>query len=399
MDTSTHQRWFGGLLFRPLPSAVESLHTQRLLLLYFGVLGSSIGGCDWVRDSISTQQSKVVAALRACYDAEVGGFYAEPQEHYVGVVTVVMTHCAIHALWSMGQLTHAAQSWLDISSVRSFVLSCLVTEAPHCASGGEDHRGAFAAFPQSKEVDVRFTYSALMTLFMLQHTDEVPAHLASIGSVIAEDDLQLDGTVRRLVQSFLVRCWSPCEGGFSGVPGGEAHGGMTYCSVSSLALLGWWAKGSSTVRSIRRRALRWCVQRHGCGPVANEEAVEDEWDHWDRVGRGQGFQGRPNKTHDTCYTFWVGAACSILEAAELVDASPALGPEGGAPVMSLLDDERLAEFAVSCAGVAGGFGRDGPDADPVHSALGFAGLSCRVGVAGRRLHPVFSTIVSVGLGD
>lgn len=32
-----------------------------------------------------------------------------------------------------------------------------------------------------------------------------------------------------------------------------------------------------------------------------------------------GFQGRPNKPVDTCYSFWVGAALKILEAFDFAD--------------------------------------------------------------------------------
>ncbi|CUG87422.1 Hypothetical protein, putative [Bodo saltans] len=219
-----------------------------------------------------------------------------------------------------------------------------------------------------------------MILLMLQHPN------GGSSAVPCDDyELTLDSDVRAPVQDFVLRCWSQHEGGFGGLPRSEAHGGMTYCSVASLALLGWWRHNTAQVRSMRRRAIHWCVQRHGCGPVANEETVDDELDHWERVGDGQGFQGRPNKTHDTCYTFWIGCALRILEASEF----------GMKEDSSLLNDERLSEFVLSCEGPLGGFGRDGQDSDPLHSALGFAGLSCRRGVLGRKLHPVYSTIAQV----
>ncbi|CUG87421.1 Hypothetical protein, putative [Bodo saltans] len=137
--------------------------------MYFGVLGSRIGGSAWASDAHSPQNTLIAHALRACYDVGVGGFYAEPIEQYVGTVTLTMTHCALHILWITGQLEAALNDWLQPSSIHSFVLSCLVRTKGSEENNNSDEGvvGAFAAFAGSSEVDVRFTYSALMILLML----------------------------------------------------------------------------------------------------------------------------------------------------------------------------------------------------------------------------------------
>lgn len=57
-------------------------------------------------------------------------------------------------------------------------------------------------------------------------------------------------------------------------------GGTTYCAVSALTLLGGVDEAGET--------LRWLVQR--------------------QIG---GFQGRPGKLEDVCYSFWCGGALAV----------------------------------------------------------------------------------------
>lgn len=40
---------------------------------------------------------------------------------------------------------------------------------------------------------------------------------------------------------------------------------------------------------------------------------------WCLLKQYNGFQGRPNKDTDTCYSFWVGAALKLLDAYDLVN--------------------------------------------------------------------------------
>jgi geranylgeranyl transferase type-1 subunit beta len=78
------------------------------------------------------------------------------------------------------------------------------------------------------------------------------------------------------------------------------------------------------------------------------------------VNRQQtGFNGRPNKLVDACYSFWVGSTLALLGATELVDR------------------RALRAFLLLCESTTtGGFGKD-PEAhpDPLHSYMSLAGLS------------------------
>ena len=86
-----------------------------------------------------------------------------------------------------------------------------------------------------------------------------------------------------------------------------------------------------------------------------------------------GFNGRPNKDVDTCYSFWVGATLELLGCKDYINWT------------------YVREFVMSTEGsVTGGFGKS-PDAhpDPMHSYLGLCGLS----IGGEAdLIPLFSAL-------
>ncbi|UKJ90660.1 farnesyl-protein transferase beta subunit [Theileria orientalis] len=75
------------------------------------------------------------------------------------------------------------------------------------------------------------------------------------------------------------------EGGIAAEPGLEAHAGYTYCGVSCLVLLGQLHR--LNLNKLHCWALR-------------------------RVTSQFGFQGRPHKLVDSCYSFWIGAVLHII---------------------------------------------------------------------------------------
>lgn len=74
----------------------------------------------------------------------------------------------------------------------------------------------------------------------------------------------------------------------------ESHGGSTFCAVASLYLMNELHRVLSKERI--NRLTRWCLMR-----------------------QNDGFQGRPNKSSDTCYSFWVGATLHMLFAENFTD--------------------------------------------------------------------------------
>lgn len=123
------------------------------------------------------------------------------------------------------------------------------------------------------------------------------------------------------------------EGAFAQHPGSEAHGGSTFCALASLKLMSQLENTLS--QDEIDKLIRWCVNR-----------------------LDRGFSGRPNKDQDTCYSFWIGACLVILNHFEFVEQN------------SLLD------FILIAQEERGGLSKV-PDfySDPLHTCLGFAGLS------------------------
>ena len=78
------------------------------------------------------------------------------------------------------------------------------------------------------------------------------------------------------------------EGGIGQGPGLEAHGGSNFCALASLVLMGRLNDVFPPGSHALRRLISWCIHR-----------------------QHSGFQGRPNKPVDTCYSFWVGASLEV----------------------------------------------------------------------------------------
>merc|ERR1712094_116504 len=126
------------------------------------------------------------------------------------------------------------------------------------------------------------------------------------------------------------------DGGIAQGPQLEAHGGSTFCAVAALGLAGRLGDLSPVKRE---KLVFWLLQRQGIS----------------------GFQGRPDKPPDSCYSWWVGAALTILDAYDHCDADMA------------------ARFVLTCqSSQLGGFSKlptNTASPDILHSHFSLAGLS------------------------
>lgn len=123
-----------------------------------------------------------------------------------------------------------------------------------------------------EESDIRIVYCAVAVCYILQdwssvNRDTIIAHIKSC-------------------QNY--------ENAFGQTIGAEAHAGSTFCAIASLELMGQL----NDVYDQRKRQLiaEWCLHRQVTG-----------------------FQGRPHKDPDTCYSFWVGATLTILNSFQFID--------------------------------------------------------------------------------
>lgn len=183
--------------------------------------------------------------------------------------------------------------------------------------------GSFKSNYEHGESDLRFVYCSLAICNILND-------LSSI---------DVDTTIK-----FISNCLN-YDGAFGQNPGTESHGGSTYCAIASLSLLN---KLDSVLNENKSKILeRWAVNRQVNG----------------------GFQGRPNKDPDTCYSFWLGATLSIMGS------------------LDRIHKEKNRDFVLSNANLlTGGFSKNMDSIpDPMHTCLSLCGLSL---IGEEKLNPI-----------
>lgn len=131
----------------------------------------------------------------------------------------------------------------------------------------------------------------------------------------------------------------------------ESHGGSSYCAIASLALM----NQLNRLTPHQQHGLkRWLISRQ-----------ED------------GFQGRPNKPVDTCYSFWVGATLKILDMYQFVNF------EKNREYLLLTQDALLGGLAKWVD----------TRADPLHTYMGLAGLSLMGGDGLNEVYPALNVTI------
>jgi len=232
-----------------LPESFIALDASRAWIAYWCVHGLAILGRD-VAASDPELARRVVGFLRTCASGTPrGGFGGGPGQ----MAHLATTYAATAALVTIG--SDDARELLGEMDVRGFLMSLKETSS-----------GAFRVH-EGGETDTRGCYAALAT-----------AHLCGV----------LDDDLKRGVAEYVSSCQT-YEGGIGGEPGGEAHGGYTYCGLAACAIAGDF--GSLDLGSLER----WLANRQG----------EAEG----------GFNGRTNKLVDGCYSFWQGGCFPLLERA------------------------------------------------------------------------------------
>lgn len=172
--------------------------------------------------------------------------------------------------------------------------------------------GSFCATQMGSENDMRFVYCAACICYILGDWSGM-----DMGRTI----------------SYIKRSMS-YDFGFGQGPHLESHGGVTYCAVATLTLMG---KLHTTFTEREIEGLRrWAIMR-----------------------QESGFHGRANKQVDTCYSFWVGATLEMLKFFNVVNFA-----ENRAYIMTTQDS------------LTGGFSKwEDLIPDPLHTYLGLCGLS------------------------
>lgn len=284
----------------PLSAGYVTLDAARPWLFYWCLNGLAL--LPGTRERIQEMSPRLAQSLAACQHPH-GGFGG-----------------------GNGQLAHLAPTY-------AAVLSAAIVGTHECF----------------EVVDRARLYSWIMSLkqedggFAIQRDGEVDARAAYLALSVAALMNILTPEMTRNTATWLSSC-QRYEGGLSGVHNAEAHGGLAFCAVAALCILGSPTK-------LLKEALdlplltKWLVSR--------QMEVEG------------GYSGRTNKLVDGCYSWWVGGEFALIEAG--------LGAE-----IPLFDRDALSSYILSCCqvGKRGGL-RDKPEKQPdyYHTCYCLAGLS------------------------
>jgi len=176
---------------------------------------------------------------------------------------------------------HDAHMLYTVSAVQILATVDAVDELEKRGRGGKEKVGAFIASLQNREdgsftgdqwgeTDTRFLYGALnaLSLLGLLHLVDVPKAVTYVQSC----------------ENF--------DGGYGICPGAESHAGQVFTCVGALTIAG-------------RLDL---VNKDRLGAWLSERQID--------YG---GFNGRPEKLVDACYTWWVGSALAMIDRLHWID--------------------------------------------------------------------------------
>ncbi|XP_076443833.1 geranylgeranyl transferase type-1 subunit beta-like [Babylonia areolata] len=313
LQREKHVKYFQRML-RVIPGHYASLDTHRMTIAFFALSGLDLLGAlheieddkldiiEWIYSLQVLPNSSGTNSSQCGFrgSSTMGhSFYARScQDKGIPYDSghVTMTYTALASLLILGDNLGRVDRKAVVEGLRSL----------------QQPDGSFSCVPEGSETDMRFVYCACCVSYMLNDWS----------------GMDTSKTISYITNSLSY------EGGMGQGPGAEAHGGPTFCSVASLCLME--ALDSSLSAQQQHRLKRWCIFR-----------------------QESGFQGRPNKPVDTCYSFWIGATLQLLG------------------VLDLTNFLSSRSFVLSTQSLITGGLAKWPDTtpDPLHTYLGLCGLA------------------------
>ncbi|OWR49949.1 geranylgeranyltransferase type 1 beta subunit [Danaus plexippus plexippus] len=303
-----HVKYFMRFL-NVLPASLSSHDTTRVTIAYFSVAGLDVLGSitsmtidmqsriiEWIY-RLQVEPNKETGDMTACgfQGSSTINMPFDSEKSQYRCGHLAMTYTGLCVLLTLGD---------DLSRVNRRAL----VEGVKALQREE---GNFSATLSGCESDMRFVYCAACISYILNDWSGFDVKRAT--------DYIIDSI--------------GYDYGIAQCPELESHGGTTFCALATLSLTNQLDK--LTIEQIEG-LKRWLLFR-----------------------QIDGFQGRPNKPVDTCYSFWVGASLKILDALHLSNFE---------------SNKSYVYETQDC--VVGGFSK-WPDTctDPMHTYLGLAGLS------------------------
>ncbi|XP_041352446.1 protein farnesyltransferase subunit beta-like [Gigantopelta aegis] len=287
---------------KSLSGAYECLDASRPWLCYWIVHSLEILE-ELIPEDIAVQ---VVQFLGKCQSPS-GGFGGGPQQ----LPHLAPTYAAVNALCILSLSTDEAFKIINRKTLYEYLLSMRSPDGSF-----RMHKGG--------EVDIRGAYCAACVA-TLTH--------------ISTPELFKD------TPQWLAKCQS-YEGGFSGCPGQEAHGGYSFCGLAALILIG------GIKHCDIKNLLRWTANR--------------------QMRFEGGFQGRTNKLVDGCYSFWQGGAFPLFHMVLCSRDDDHLSAERW-----MFHQDALQEYLLICCQHPGGglIDKPGKSRDFYHTCYCLSGLS------------------------
>ncbi|KAF8002117.1 hypothetical protein HF325_003082 [Metschnikowia pulcherrima] len=223
----------------------------------------------------------------------------------------LLEHLRLNGLYwgAMALATVGSLETLPKEEVIKFVLDCYDNDAGAFVLLLRLPDGSFMG-DGFGEIDTRFVFVSVYILTLLGRlTPEIAAEASD----------------------FILDCRN-FDGGFGMCPGAESHAAQVYTCVGALALC-------DSLDKVEEKTAAWLSER--------------------QVPASGGFNGRPEKLPDVCYSWWVLLSLAALEKAHWISF------------------EALETFIFECQDhAAGGFSdRPGNQTDVYHTCFALAGLS------------------------
>jgi geranylgeranyl transferase type-1 subunit beta len=317
---SLHSKYFARCL-SILPAYISSLDNSRVTIAFYSLAGLDIlGSLPLSLPYSSSELITWIYRLQLVKDSDACGFRGSP--FAITSRTQLNAYDRVHITMTMTALLSLLLLGDDLKQVQREKIASSLTHL-------QLPSGAFLATTLATENDLRFVYCACVIAFILN---------------------DWSGINRQSCEQFILQCRT-YEYAFGQIPGSEAHGGSTFCAIAALSLM-------NRLNQLDHQddLIRWCLHR-----------------------QSEGFNGRPNKPDDSCYSWWIGATLKLLAKDTLIDVR---------------SNETFLHATESRE--TGGFSK-WPDsnADPLHSYLSLAGLSLMDWPRLKSIHPAL--IVSMDI--
>ncbi|KAK5659256.1 hypothetical protein OQA88_1348 [Cercophora sp. LCS_1] len=354
LDIERHLKYWKRCLRSPLPSIYLSNEGNRMALAYFIINSIAILTPPGQQMSLVTREER--AQMRQwvlSHQHPDGGFSGTstlvfPPGQYdewdfesgcrslehSGLANIAATVFALQLLALLTEDSESENAFKGVDRVKT--LRWLRRLQRDDGSFGEalrllPDRGWFIA----GGYDMRYCYVATVIRWMLRGD-------VKEGDAGWVEDIDTQGLAEYILGS------QTYDGGFAGSSSEEPHAGYAYCAINALSLLDRPLEDSeaSHTSEILHRGIRnmpalehWLASRQFV--YLETKAKDDDGQESDdddpnfalpqsladlSLGDSQryvGFNGRCNKTADTCYFWWVGAALSTLGKEDLITHQPA----------------------------------------------------------------------------